>query len=148
VTSLALIGLGMLLFARTPVQGGFLLDVLPPTILVGLGTGLGFPALMTLAMSGATPSDAGLASGLVNTSAQVGGAIGLAALATVAAAHTQGRLSAGESAPAALNAGYHVAYLIGAALVAVAIAITFAVLRKPGTAEEAADEEPDLAAAA
>jgi EmrB/QacA subfamily drug resistance transporter len=148
VTSLALIGLGMLLFARTPVQGSFLLDVLPPTILVGLGTGLGFPALMTLAMSGATPSDAGLASGLVNTSAQVGGAIGLAALATVAAAHTQGRLSAGESAPAALNAGYHVAYLIGAALVAVAIAITFAVLRKPAAAEEATDEEPDLAAAA
>ena len=66
-------------------------------ILLGLGAGLGFPALMTLAMSGATPSDAGLASGLVNTSVQVGGAIGLAVLATLATERTDGLLADGES---------------------------------------------------
>ena len=70
----------MLLFARTPVDGTYVADLLPAMLLVGIGAGLCFPALMTLAMSGATPSDAGLASGLVNTSAQVGGAIGLAVL--------------------------------------------------------------------
>jgi sugar phosphate permease len=98
-------------------------------VLLGLGAGLGFPSLMTLAMSGATPSDSGLASGLVNTSVQVGGAIGLAVLATLATERTDGLLADGESAAAALNSGYHLAYLIGAALVGVAIAVAVFVLR-------------------
>jgi sugar phosphate permease len=80
-------------------------------------------------MSGATPSDSGLASGLVNTSVNVGGAIGLAVLATFATERTHGLLAGGESAASALNSGYHVAYLIGAALVAVAIAVAVTVLR-------------------
>ena len=67
LAGLVCIGAGLLLFARTPVDGDYLTDVMPPMVLIGLGAGLGFPALMTLAMSGATPSDAGLASGLVNT---------------------------------------------------------------------------------
>ena len=74
---------GLLLLARTPVDANYAIDLLPPMILIGLGAGLGFPSLMTLAMSGATASDSGLASGLVNTSVQVGGAIGLAVLATL-----------------------------------------------------------------
>ena len=90
-------------------------------VLIGLGAGLGFPALMTLAMSGATPEDSGLASGLVNTSVQVGGAIGLAVLATLASERTDSLLADGESPGAALNSGYHLAYLIGAALVGVAL---------------------------
>ena len=76
--SLISIGAGLLLFARTPVHADYVVDVLPATVLIGLGAGLGFPSLMMLAMSSATPSDSGLASGLVNTSVQVGGAIGLA----------------------------------------------------------------------
>jgi EmrB/QacA subfamily drug resistance transporter len=129
---------GLLLFARTPVHGQYLTDVLPALILVGLGAGLGFPALMTLAMSGATPSDAGLASGLVNTTVQVGGAVGLAVLATLAAGRTTDRLALGDSQAAALNSGYHLAYLIGAALVVVAIGISLAVFRtaKPTEAPE------------
>jgi hypothetical protein len=86
---------------------------------------------MTLAMSGATASDSGLASGLVNTSVQVGGAVGLAVLATLATNRTEGLLADGESAASALNSGYHLAYLIGAGLVLVAIAIAVSVLRSP-----------------
>jgi sugar phosphate permease len=124
-----LIGAGLLLFARTPVDGTYVTDVLPPMVLIGLGVGVGFPALMMLAMSGATPSDSGLASGLVNTSAQVGGAIGLAVLATLSTERTNGLLADGESTAAALNSGYHLAYLIGAGLVGVALVVTMTVLR-------------------
>jgi MFS family permease len=98
-------------------------------ILIGLGNGLGFPALMTLAMSGATPSDSGLASGLVNTSVQVGGAIGLATLATLAGERTAGLRADGETLNVALNSGFHLAYLIGAGLVAVAFAVAVGVMR-------------------
>ena len=88
IPSMLAIGAGMLLFARTPVDGSFAVDILPAMVLFGTGAGFGFPALMSLAMSGATPSDSGLASGLVNTSVQVGGAIGLAVLATLASERT------------------------------------------------------------
>ncbi len=119
----------MLLFARTPVDGNYLIDLLPLMLLFGVGAGVSFPALMMLAMSGATPQDAGLASGLVNTTAQVGGAIGLALLATLATDRTEGLRADGESVAAALNGGYHLAYLIGAILTAVAIVVAVTVLR-------------------
>jgi sugar phosphate permease len=108
-------------------------------LLLGTGAGLSFPALMTLAMSGATQSDAGLASGFVNTTVQVGGAVGLAVLATLATERTDGLLAGGKSTAAALNSGYHLAYLIGAALVAVAIVAALVVLRseEPATATRA-----------
>src|SRR5437763_6295080 len=131
---------GLLLLARTPVDATYVRDLLPPMILIGLGAGLGFPSLMTLAMSGATASDSGLASGLVNTSLQVGGAIGLAVLATLATQRTHGLRAAGESTASALNGGYHLAYLVGAALVGVAIAVALIVLRPEGRV--AAEEQP------
>jgi EmrB/QacA subfamily drug resistance transporter len=135
---------GLLLLARTPVDATYAVDLLPPMVLIGLGAGLGFPSLMTLAMSGATASDSGLASGLVNTSVQVGGAIGLAVLATFATERTQAQLADGESAALALNSGYHLAYLIGAGLVLVAIAIAVTVLRvrMPEAAAEPVPEVP------
>ena len=86
--SLGFIGAGLLLFSLTPVDANFLTDIVPPMVLIGAGAGLGFPSLMTLAMSGATMEDSGLASGLVNTSVQVGGAIGLAVLATLSSQRT------------------------------------------------------------
>jgi EmrB/QacA subfamily drug resistance transporter len=132
---------GLLLFARTPVQGEYLTDVLPATILIGLGAGLAFPSLMTLSMSAATPQDAGLASGLVNTTMQVGGAIGLAVLATFAAERTTDRLAAGDAAAAALNSGYHLAYLIGAVLLTAALGVSIVVFRTPMPPAAA---EPDL----
>jgi MFS family permease len=130
IPGVAMVGVGMLLFARTPVHGTYLTDLLPPMLLVGIGVGTAFPSLMTLAMSGATPSEAGLASGVVNTSLQVGGAIGLAVLATLASERTD---SIGNSAShlSALNSGYHLAYLVGAGLVAVALVIAVTVLRAP-----------------
>ena len=143
--SLACIAAGLLLFARTPVDGRFLIDILPVTVLLGLGAGLAAPSLMTLAMSGATESDAGLASGLVNTTVQVGGAIGLALLATFASERTEGLVAQGEPQAAALNAGFHVAYLIGAALVAVAFVVAFVVLRSEAAEREAASTEPGAA---
>ena len=129
VPAMVFVAAGLLLLARTPVDATYAIDLLPAMILIGLGAGLGFPSLMTLAMSGATPSDSGLASGLVNTSVQVGGAIGLAVLATFATERTDGLLADGESTASALNSGYHLAYLIGAGLVLVAIAIAVSVLR-------------------
>jgi MFS family permease len=110
-------------------------------VLFGLGAGVAFPALMTLAMSGATPQDAGLASGLVNATVQIGGAIGLAVLATLATERTDGLRADGEPAAAALNGGYHLAYLVGAVLVVLAVVVAFTVLRNepPVAAEEHSD---------
>jgi len=123
------VGAGLLLFARTPVDGQYVDDLLAPMLLIGVGVGTAFPSLMTLAMSGATPSDSGLASGLVNTSMQVGGAIGLAVLATLASQRTDSQLADGASHLAALNSGYHLAYLAGAALVGIAALVAIVVLR-------------------
>jgi EmrB/QacA subfamily drug resistance transporter len=129
VPSMVVIAAGLVLFAQTPVDASYATHLLPALALLGLGAGLAFPSLMTLAMSGATPSDSGLASGLVNTSVQVGGALGLAVLATLATDRTDSLRGDGESVATALNSGYHLAYLIGAALVAVAVVIAVEVIR-------------------
>jgi EmrB/QacA subfamily drug resistance transporter len=134
--------LGLLLLARTPVDATYAVDILPAMILFGLGAGLAFPSLMTLAMSGATERDSGLASGLVNTSLQVGGAIGLAILATVATERTDHVLSGGASTASALTSGYHVAYLVGAGMVVAAFAVALATLRSP-VPEAVAEPEPE-----
>jgi EmrB/QacA subfamily drug resistance transporter len=131
IPGVSLVVVALLLFARTPVEGSYLTDLLPPFLLIGIGVGTSFPAIMTLAMSGATPEDAGLASGLVNTSMQVGGSIGLAVLATLSTERTNSLLADGEGQLQALNSGYHVAYLIGAGLAAIAVAIAVFVLRAP-----------------
>jgi EmrB/QacA subfamily drug resistance transporter len=150
IPGIAFIGAGMLLFSLTPVHGTYVADLLPAMLLFGLGAGLAFPSLMTLAMSGATPSDSGLASGLVNTSVQVGGAIGLAVLATLATDRTKGLRADGESVASALNSGYHLAYLVGAALVAVALVVAVSVLRSPAPAMagQSAEDRPGTAEAA
>jgi EmrB/QacA subfamily drug resistance transporter len=129
IAGLACAGAGLLLFARSPVEATYVIDLMPVMLLLGLGAGLCFPALMTLAMSGATQSDSGLASGLVNTTTQVGGAIGLAVLATLATERTDGLAADGMARAAALNSGYHLAYLIGAALTAIAIVVAVVVVR-------------------
>ncbi len=137
------IGVGMILFALTPVDATYAIDLLPAMIVFGLGAGLAFPSLMTLAMSGATRSDSGLASGLVNTSVQVGGSIGLAVLATLSTERTNGLLADGESSASALNSGYHLAYLIGATLVVVAIAVAATVLQSEEAAKAAVEPETE-----
>ncbi len=126
---LVLIAAGLALFARVPVDGSYLTDVLPALLLLGTGVGTAFPALMTLSMSGATQEDAGLASGLVNTTMQVGAALGLAVLATLSATRSEDQLASGEDAAAALTEGYQLGLLIGAGLVVAAVAVAITVLR-------------------
>jgi MFS family permease len=129
VAGLALIAGALFLFTQAPVHGGYVLHDLPVMVLMGAGAGLAFPALMTVAMSGATPADAGLASGLVNTTAQVGGALGLAVLATVSAGRTSTLAARGVGTLAALNGGYHLAFGIAGGLVVAAIAVALVMLR-------------------
>jgi EmrB/QacA subfamily drug resistance transporter len=131
IAGLALIAVALFLFAQAPAGGDYALHVLPVVVLMGAGAGLAFPALMTVAMAGVTPADAGLASGLVNTTAQVGGALGLAVLATVSAGRTTALAARGSGSLAALTDGYHLAFWIAGGLVVAAIAIAGAVLR-PG----------------
>jgi EmrB/QacA subfamily drug resistance transporter len=135
VPGLGLIAVALLLFARAPVGGSYLEHVFPVMVLMGFGAGLAFPALMNLAMSGATQADAGLASGLVNTSAQVGGALGLAVLATLSATRTESAAGDGATTASALTSGYHLAFLIGAALVVASLIVAATVLEAPAPAE-------------
>jgi fucose permease len=138
---LVLIAAGLAMFARVPVHGNYLRDVLPVMILLGSGIGVSGPALMSLAMSGATPQDAGLASGLVNTSVQVGGALGLAVLATLSATRSHSLLQSGKSTAAALTGGYHLAFLIGAGFVAAAAALAVTVMRPERDAAQVVQAE-------
>jgi EmrB/QacA subfamily drug resistance transporter len=122
---------GLAWLARVPVHATYSVDLLPAIVLVGLGAGLSFPAIVTLAMSAADPREAGLASGIVNTTQQVGGAVGLAILATLASTHTSRLLGAGHSAPTALTGGYRLGWEIGVGLLAAALVVAATVLRSP-----------------
>jgi EmrB/QacA subfamily drug resistance transporter len=127
VGGLAFYLLALLLFARAPVDGNYFVDVLPGMLALGLGGGITFNPILLAAMSGVQPSEAGLASGVVNTSFMFGGALGLAILASAAASRTKSLTSSGHGLLPALNGGYHLAFLIGAAF-AVGAALLAAVL--------------------
>jgi EmrB/QacA subfamily drug resistance transporter len=131
IPGMVLVAAGLVVFTQAPVDGSYLRHIFPVMILLGFGIGVSFPALMTLAMSGATPQDAGLASGLVNTTAQVGGALGLAILATVSATHADNLLADGEATASALTGGYHLAFWIGALLVVAALVVAITVVHAP-----------------
>jgi EmrB/QacA subfamily drug resistance transporter len=141
--ALILVTTGLALYVRLPVRSNYFVDLLPGMLLLGVGAGLVFPSLATLAMSSATESDSGLASGLLNTTAQVGGALGLAVLATLAAAQTQSLRALGESVPVALTGGFRMVFGMSAALLVAAFVIAVIVLRRrpadAGVAESAED---------
>jgi len=141
VPGLVLIVAGLLLFARAPVNADYLTELLPVMVLLGTGAGLCFPSLMTLAMSGATPSDAGLASGLVNTAAQVGGALGLAILATLSTSRSETLTAQGQSTADALTGGYHLAFWIAAGLVVAAAVVALVVVEPAARAARCAERE-------
>jgi EmrB/QacA subfamily drug resistance transporter len=141
------VGAGLLFLSQISADGSYWTEVLPAMVLVGIGAGLSFPSIMTLAMTGVKPEEAGLASGLVNTTMQVGGALGLAVLATLSTSRTTNLVSAGDSTGSALTSGYRLAFMVGAALLFGAFAIAVAVLRsEPAAAEaeaiETAEAEP------
>jgi EmrB/QacA subfamily drug resistance transporter len=128
---LLLAALGLALFARAPAGGSFAIDVLPGMLLLGLGAGIAFNPVLLAAMSEVPASESGLASGVVNTSFMMGGALGLAVLASLAAARSQAATAAGVDAASALNAGYHVAFLVGALFAVTAAALGGLLLRAP-----------------
>jgi EmrB/QacA subfamily drug resistance transporter len=129
VSGLALMAVGILLFARAPIDGNFLVDVLPAMLLQGLGAGIGFNPILLAAMSDVEPSESGLASGVVNTSFMMGGALGLAVLASLAASRSDVLLASGDGPLAALTGGYHAAFVAGGAFALVAAVIGAALLR-------------------
>ncbi len=124
----------LLLFARAPVDGNYFVDVLPGMLILGIGGGITFNPILLAAMSGVEPTEAGLASGVVNTSFMMGGALGLAVLASLAASRTESLTNSGHGPLAALNGGYHVAFLVGAAFAVVAAAVGAALIRTEAAA--------------
>jgi EmrB/QacA subfamily drug resistance transporter len=140
LAGLTLVCAGLAVFALAPVHADYATQVAPSMLLLGLGAGTAFPALMNLAMSGATPQDAGLASGLVNTTAQVGGALGLAVLATLSTSHSNALKASGHSTASALTSGYHLAIWVAAALVGCALVVVLAAV-DPSRATADADAE-------
>jgi len=121
--------LGLLLFVRVPVQGNFIVDVLPNMILLGIGAGAAFNPMLLAAMDGVPPDESGLASGIVNTAFMMGGSLGLAILASVAASQTNSLLSSGHSQLAALTGGYHAAFLVGTIFAGLAALLSATLLR-------------------
>ena len=142
---LGLASLGLLLFARAPVDGTYLIDVFPAMVLLGLGAGIAFNPVLLAAMSDVAPEESGLASGIINTSFMMGGALGLAVLASIADSRTANLLASGEEQLAALTGGYHLAFFVGALFAAGAAAIGGLLLRN---AELPAHEAPGEPAAA
>ena len=140
VTGLSLFAVGILLFARAPVDGTFAADVLPSMLLQGFGAGIAFNPLLLAAMSDVAPQESGLASGVVNTAFMMGGALGLAILASLAASRTDTLLGSGDGPLAALNGGYHVAFLVGALFAAAAAVLGTVLLR--ATAASDAESAP------
>jgi MFS family permease len=141
LAGLGLMVLSLVLFARAPVDGNFALDILPATIPLALGAGIAFNPLLLAAMSGVEPRQAGLASGVVNTAFMMGGALGLAVLASLADLRTESLRDAGEGVAAALNGGYHVAFLVGAAFTIAAGVVAAVVIRAPAAATAHPGEE-------
>ena len=136
--------LGILLFARAPVDGNYFVDILPAMLLQGFGAGIAFNPLLLAAMGDVEPQDSGLASGVVNTAFMMGGALGLAIIASAAESRTESLRDAGESALSALNGGYHLGFLIGAIFAAGALVAGALLLhpKTPAMAQEAPAGEP------
>jgi EmrB/QacA subfamily drug resistance transporter len=141
---LAAIAAGLLLLATQGVHAGYFPGLFFAFLLIGLGAGASFLPLLTMGMADAPPQDAGLASGIINVSVQLFGAIGLAALGTVATDHTKALTAAGHSLPSALTGGYHLAYIVAASCVALGILAAFLILRPPaGTVAQEVDVEEE-----
>jgi EmrB/QacA subfamily drug resistance transporter len=137
-TGLLISAVGLALFARAPVGGDFVVDVLPSMILLGIGAGMAFNPVLLAAMSDVDPSEAGVASGVVNTSFMMGGALGLAILASLSASRTDGLLASGDAPLVALNGGYHAGLLVGAvfAVAAATVGAVFLRVTQPAAAHE------------
>jgi EmrB/QacA subfamily drug resistance transporter len=146
-TGLLVAAVGLALFARAPVGGSFVVDVLPSMILLGIGAGMAFNPMLLAAMSEVAPEQSGLASGVVNTAFMMGGALGLAVLASLATSRTDSLAASGHGALDALNGGYHAAFLVGAIFALTAALVGALFLRAGAPAAAGAEEAPDVVAA-
>jgi MFS family permease len=144
---MAFLTAGLVLFTQVPVHGSYAADLLPGFLLIGVGIGFAFVPISIAALAGVQPAEAGLASGLINTSQQIGGALGIAALSTIATSQTSDRLAAGVAAPHALVDGFTAAFVVGAVIAAVGIVASLALIRRDEL-EQAPEAQPALDLAA
>jgi EmrB/QacA subfamily drug resistance transporter len=140
VIGMLTLALGLFYFTQISVDGSYVNDLLPGFILIGVGLGFSFVPVSIAALAGIPPHEAGLASGLINTNQQIGGAIGLAILTTVATTRTDDELAAGASQPAALVSGFQLAFWVGAGFAIVGLLTTFLVLKRDDLRTEPAAE--------
>jgi EmrB/QacA subfamily drug resistance transporter len=139
---------GLLYFTQVSVGGSYAGDLLPGFLLIGFGIGFAFVPISIAALAGVQPAEAGLASGLINTSQQIGGALGIAALSTIATSRTADKLAAGVGQPTALVDGFTAAFLAGVGIAAVGIIAAFALIRRNELEQVPAEAEPALDLAA
>src|SRR5258705_1891540 len=130
IVGLALLGGGLGYFTQLPVDGHYFWDLFPGFLLIGVGLGFSFVPVSIAALSGVTSREAGLASGLITTSQQIGGGIGLAILTTVATTRTNNLLASGVARPTALTDGFRLAFWVGIGFAAIAVATAFVALKR------------------
>jgi EmrB/QacA subfamily drug resistance transporter len=140
ITGLALLGAGLIYFTQVSVDGSYMSDLLPGFLLIGVGLGFSFVPVSIAALAGVTGRDAGLASGLINTSQQIGGALGLAILTTVATTHTNSLLAEGKNTPAALTSGFSLAFWAGVGFAALSILATIFALKREDLVQQPVPE--------
>ena len=130
VTGMSLLTIGLLYFTQVSVEGSYLGDLLPGFLVIAMGMAFSFVSISIAALAGIQAKDAGLASGLINTSQQIGGALGIAVLSSVAVAHTNSAAKAGDAVPQALTSGFQAAFWVGAGVAAVGVVAALALIRK------------------
>ena len=147
MTGMVLLGLGLAFFSQVSVGGSYVSDLLPGFLLIGVGMGFSFVPISIAALAGITSTEAGLASGLINTSQQIGGALGIAILATVSTTRTDNLLASGAEQAAALTGGFGLAFWVAAAFAVVSLVATIVLLRRDDLAVVEEEQQPLRAAA-
>jgi MFS family permease len=148
VAGMAFLTAGVAYFTQVSVGGSYVSDLLPGFLLISVGLGFSFVPISIAALAGVQPSEAGLASGLINTSQQIGGALGVAILSTIATTTTDDAVAAGDAVPVALTDGFQAAFLVGAAIAFVGVLVSvFLIRREDLTPQEAIEPQPALEAA-
>jgi MFS family permease len=135
---------GLVYFTQVSVGGSYLGDLLPGFLLIAVGIGFSFVPISIAALAGIEAKDAGLASGLINTSQQIGGALGIAILSSVAVAHTENAAKAGHATPDALTTGFHAAFWVGAVVAAIGVIASAALIRRDELAQVPAQAEGEI----
>jgi hypothetical protein len=147
VTGMSLLTIGLLYFTQVSVEGSYLGDLLPGFLVIAMGMAFSFVSISIAALAGVPAEEAGIASGLINTSQQIGGALGIAVLSSVAVAHTTDATKAGDAVPQALTSGFQAAFWVGAGIAAVGVVAALALIRKEelvATPAYEAEEEAEV----